>query len=72
MWGVLCLHLMGTMTTWIGPAMRVRNQSDCRSLGFSTRPGWYPGLRHVWGELGTGVPQTSLRYWPGTTTQTAQ
>ena len=67
MWGVLCLYLMGTMATWIGPAMRVRNQSDCRSLGFSTRPGWQPGPSSCLGSvrltLGTGThTQASLRW----------
>src|SRR5690625_305524 len=71
MLGADCRPLLGTMTALVSRVC-VGVASEYRSLSFRQGLGGSPGLRQVWGELGTGVPQTSLRYWPGTTTQTAQ
>ena len=51
MWGVLCLHLMGTMTTWMIPRMRERffRVIAGHSIVDEARGG-SPGLRHVWGQ----------------------
>jgi len=68
-WGVLCLHLMGKMTTWIGPAMRVRNQNETLQvdLVFFDEARLLPGpsscLRSVRLTMGTGRhTQASLRW----------
>lgn len=67
MWGVLCLHLMGTMTTWMIPRMRERFFRVIAGHSIVDEARLVPGPSSCLGSvrltLGTGThTQASLRW----------